>query len=127
MTSIPPSLPLLERNQRIGPCVRDKTCGSLSVSASTTPPTTPPKPARQSHPNRSSLWKANSAIIGPNDDVVIPKNAKKPDWEVELGVVIGKEARYIEEAGAMDHIAGYCVINDISERHFQTERRSSMG
>ncbi len=66
--------------------------------------------------------KATSAIIGPNDDVIIPKNAKKPDWEVELGVVIGKEARYVDEKDAMDHVAGYCVVNDVSERHFQTER-----
>ncbi len=66
--------------------------------------------------------KATSAIIGPDDDVIIPKNAIKPDWEVELAVVIGKEARYVDEADAMDHVAGYCVCNDISERHFQTER-----
>ena len=66
--------------------------------------------------------KATSAICGPNDDVIIPRNAIKPDWEVELGVVIGKEARYVDEADAMDHVAGYCVINDLSERHFQTER-----
>src|SRR5690606_13430084 len=57
-----------------------------------------------------------------NDDVIIPKNAKKPDWEVELGVVIGKEARYVDEKDALDHVAGYCVVNDLSERHFQTER-----
>jgi ureidoglycolate lyase len=68
------------------------------------------------------FMKATSAIVGPNDDVVIPKNAIKPDWEVELGVVIGKEARYVDEADAMGHVAGYCVINDVSERHFQTER-----
>ena len=66
--------------------------------------------------------KATSAIIGPNDDVILPKNTKKPDWEVELGVIIGKEARYIDEANAMDHVAGYCVVNDLSERHFQIER-----
>jgi ureidoglycolate lyase len=66
--------------------------------------------------------KATSAIIGPNDDVIIPKNAIKPDWEVELAIVIGKEARYVEEADAFDHVAGYCVCNDVSERHFQTER-----
>ncbi len=66
--------------------------------------------------------KATSAIIGPNDDVIIPKNAIKPDWEVELAVIIGKEARYVDEADALDHVAGYCVCNDVSERHFQTER-----
>ena len=68
------------------------------------------------------FMKATSAIIGPNDDVIIPKNSIKPDWEVELAIVIGKEARYVEEADAMDHVAGYCVCNDVSERHFQTER-----
>jgi ureidoglycolate lyase len=66
--------------------------------------------------------KATSAIIGPNDTVILPKNTLKPDWEVELGVIIGKEARYVSEAEAFDHVAGYCVINDLSERHFQIER-----
>jgi ureidoglycolate lyase len=68
------------------------------------------------------FMKATSAIIGPNDDVILPKNTKKPDWEVELGVVIGEQARYISEAESFDHIAGYCVVNDLSERHFQQER-----
>jgi 2-keto-4-pentenoate hydratase/2-oxohepta-3-ene-1,7-dioic acid hydratase in catechol pathway len=68
------------------------------------------------------FMKANSAICGPNDAVIIPRGSKKADWEVELGVVIGKEARYITEAEAMDHVAGYCVINDVSERAFQIER-----
>ena len=66
--------------------------------------------------------KATSAIIGPNDDVIVPKNSTKCDWEVELGIVIGKEARYVEEANSLDHIAGYCVVNDLSERAFQQER-----
>ncbi len=66
--------------------------------------------------------KANSAIVGPNDDVLIPRNSVKTDWEVELGVVIGKRASYVSEAEAMDHVAGYCVINDVSEREFQIER-----
>ena len=68
------------------------------------------------------FMKATSAIVGPNDTVVLPRNTLKPDWEVELGVIIGKEARYVDEANALDHVAGYCVINDLSERHFQTER-----
>ena len=68
------------------------------------------------------FMKATSAIIGPNDDVIVPKNSKKCDWEVELCIVIGKEARYVEEANALDHVAGYCVANDISEREFQLER-----
>ena len=63
-----------------------------------------------------------SAVVGPNDDVRIPRGSKKTDWEVELGVVIGKAASYIEEADALDHVAGYCVINDVSEREYQIER-----
>ncbi|HEU0161006.1 MAG TPA: fumarylacetoacetate hydrolase family protein [Rhizomicrobium sp.] len=68
------------------------------------------------------FMKATSAVIGPNDDVIIPKNAIKPDWEVELGIVIGKAASYVEQADALDHVAGYVLINDVSERAFQTER-----
>ena len=66
--------------------------------------------------------KWTSAIVGPDDDVEIPRGSVKTDWEVELGVVIGKPGRYIEEADAMDHVIGYCVINDVSEREFQLER-----
>jgi 2-keto-4-pentenoate hydratase/2-oxohepta-3-ene-1,7-dioic acid hydratase in catechol pathway len=67
------------------------------------------------------FMKATSAICGPNDDTVIPRGGAKVDWEVELGVVIGTSAKYVSEAGAMSHVAGYCVINDISERAFQLE------
>lgn len=67
------------------------------------------------------FMKATSAICGPNDDIVIPRGATKTDWEVELGVVIGTPARYVSEADAMSHVAGYCVINDLSERAFQLE------
>jgi 2-keto-4-pentenoate hydratase/2-oxohepta-3-ene-1,7-dioic acid hydratase in catechol pathway len=66
--------------------------------------------------------KATSAIIGCNDAVVMPKDSKKTDWEVELGVVIGTKARYVDEANALDYVAGYCVVNDISEREYQLER-----
>jgi ureidoglycolate lyase len=115
----PAALPLLDRNQRIGPCVDSVgkfICIGLNYAdhAAETGAAIPAEPI--------IFMKATSAIIGPNDDVVIPKNAIKPDWEVELGIVIGKEARYVDEADAMDHVAGYCVVNDISERHFQTER-----
>lgn len=68
------------------------------------------------------FFKATSAIIGPNDTVHIPRASEKTDWEVELGVVIGKEAKYITEADALDHVAGYCVVNDLSERDFQLHR-----
>lgn len=68
------------------------------------------------------FMKATSAITGPNDNVIKPRNSTKLDWEVELGIVIGKYTSYVSEADAMNHIAGYCVINDVSERNFQLER-----
>jgi ureidoglycolate lyase len=67
------------------------------------------------------FMKATSSICGPDDGIVIPKDSEKTDWEVELGVVIGREARYVSEADALDYVAGYCVINDLSERAFQLE------
>ena len=68
------------------------------------------------------FMKANSAICGPNDEILIPRGSEKTDWEVELGVVIGARAKYVTEAEALNHVAGYCVINDYSERAFQAER-----
>jgi len=113
------ALPRLDAGQRIGPCVGKVgkfLCIGLNYAdhAAETGAKIPEEPI--------IFTKATSAIIGPDDDVVIPKNSIKPDWEVELGVVIGKEARYVEEADALEHVAGYCVVNDVSERHFQTER-----
>ncbi|MEK6216824.1 MAG: fumarylacetoacetate hydrolase family protein [Boseongicola sp.] len=67
------------------------------------------------------FFKANSAIVGPNDDVVIPRGSTHSDWEVELGVVIGKTAKYVSKEGAMDHVAGFCIVNDVSERYFQKQ------
>lgn len=67
------------------------------------------------------FFKANSAIVGPNDDVVMPRGSTHTDWEVELGVVIGKTAKYVSKETALDHVAGYCIVNDVSERHFQTQ------
>jgi 2-keto-4-pentenoate hydratase/2-oxohepta-3-ene-1,7-dioic acid hydratase in catechol pathway len=67
------------------------------------------------------FMKATSAVVGPNDTVMIPRGSTQTDWEVELGVVIGKEAKYVSKEDALDHVAGYCVINDVSERHFQTQ------
>ncbi|WP_127754072.1 fumarylacetoacetate hydrolase family protein [Devosia sp. 1566] len=112
------ALPQLQ-SDRIGPCVANVgkfICIGLNYAdhAAETGAAIPEEPI--------IFMKATSAIIGPNDDVIIPKNSIKPDWEVELAVVIGKEARYVEEADAMDYVAGYCVCNDVSERHFQTER-----
>jgi ureidoglycolate lyase len=113
------SLPVLDQGLRIGPCVGQVgkfMCIGLNYAdhAAETGAAIPKEPIL--------FMKATSAIIGPNDDVILPKNTLKPDWEVELGVVIGKETRYIEEKDALSHVAGYCVVNDLSERHFQTER-----
>jgi ureidoglycolate lyase len=113
------SLPVLDKNARIGPCVGNVgkfMCIGLNYAdhAAETGAQIPEEPIL--------FMKATSAIIGPNDDVILPKNTLKPDWEVELGVIIGKEAKYIEEKDALDYVAGYCVVNDLSERHFQTER-----
>lgn len=69
------------------------------------------------------FMKATSAICGPDDDILIPRGSEKTDWEVELGVIIGKPAKYVSEAKALDHVAGYCVCNDVSERSFQAERQ----
>jgi 2-keto-4-pentenoate hydratase/2-oxohepta-3-ene-1,7-dioic acid hydratase in catechol pathway len=68
------------------------------------------------------FFKANSCIQGPNDDVMLPKGSVKSDWEVELGVVIGKRASYVSQKEALDHVAGYCLVNDVSEREYQLER-----
>ena len=113
------SLPVLPADSRIGPCVGKVgkfICIGLNYAdhAAETGAAIPEEPI--------IFMKATSAIVGPNDDVRIPRNSKKSDWEVELGVVIGKEARYVDEADAMDYVAGYCVVNDMSEREFQIER-----
>src|SRR3569833_1939372 len=68
------------------------------------------------------FMKSTTALVGPYDDIVIPRGSKKTDWEVELAVVIGKKASYVEEANALDYVAGYCLHNDVSEREFQIER-----
>jgi 2-keto-4-pentenoate hydratase/2-oxohepta-3-ene-1,7-dioic acid hydratase in catechol pathway len=71
------------------------------------------------------FMKSTTALVGPNDAIVIPRNSTKTDWEVELAVVIGKKASYVEEADAMDYVAGYCLHNDVSEREFQLERNGT--
>ncbi|MBP6818725.1 MAG: fumarylacetoacetate hydrolase family protein [Ferrovibrio sp.] len=113
------ALPKVAGNPRIGACVAGIgkfICIGLNYSdhAAETGATVPPEPI--------IFMKATSAIMGPDDDLIIPKNSVKTDWEVELGVVIGKVARYVDEADAMNHVAGYCTINDVSERAFQIER-----
>ncbi len=114
------SLPLVPGEQRIGPCVggsRKFICVGLNYSdhAAETNATVPPEPIL--------FMKSPHAIVGPNDNVEIPRGSKKTDWEVELGVVIGKTAKYVSEEDALEHVAGYCVVNDLSEREFQIERQ----
>jgi 2-keto-4-pentenoate hydratase/2-oxohepta-3-ene-1,7-dioic acid hydratase in catechol pathway len=111
-------LPLVSGTPRIGACVGGVgkfVCIGLNYSdhAAESGMAVPAEPV--------VFMKATSAICGPNDDVVIPRGAEKTDWEVELGVVIGKEARYVTEQDALSHVAGYCVVNDVSERAFQLE------
>ncbi|MFK8035695.1 MAG: fumarylacetoacetate hydrolase family protein [Hyphomicrobiales bacterium] len=113
------SLPLVEGNPRIGSCVGGTgkfMCIGLNYAdhAAESGMDVPSEPVL--------FMKATSAICGPNDPIIIPRGSEKTDWEVELGVVIGKAAKYVDEAGALDHVAGYCVINDVSERAYQTER-----
>ena len=114
----PLSLPLVSGSPRLGPCVGKVgkfLCIGLNYSdhAAETGATVPVEPVL--------FMKATSAITGPNDNIVIPRNSEKTDWEVELGVVIGREAKYVTESDALSHVAGYCVINDLSERAFQLE------
>lgn len=112
----PADLPLVEGEQRLGACVGNIgkfLCIGLNYSdhAAETGAKIPKHPIL--------FLKANSAIIGPNDDVVMPRGSEQTDWEVELGVVIGKEAKYVRKENALDYVAGYCIVNDVSERHFQ--------
>jgi len=114
-------LPQVNHLVSIAPCVAEKTMGKFvciglnySDHAEETGMEIPPEPV--------IFFKATSAVVGPNDNVIIPRNSVKSDWEVELGVVIGKEAKYISEDESRDHIAGYCVVNDLSEREFQLEK-----
>ena len=114
------SFPIVEKFDGFAPCVCKKSVGKFiciglnySDHAEETGQKVPPEPIIFS--------KATSAIIGPNDNVEIPKKSVKSDWEVELGVIIGKEAKYIAESDSQSHIAGYCVVNDLSEREFQIE------
>ncbi|WP_299685121.1 fumarylacetoacetate hydrolase family protein [uncultured Tateyamaria sp.] len=112
----PASLAAVDGNPRIGPCVGNIgkfLCIGLNYSDHAAEQGLP-IPA---HP--ILFFKANSAIVGPNDDVVMPRGSKRSDWEVELGVVIGKETKYVSEAEALDSVAGYCIVNDVSEREFQ--------
>ena len=115
----PETLPLVEGNPRIGACVGHigkMVCIGLNY-ADHAAESGMPVP---SEPVVFNKW--TSAIVGPNDDIEIPRGSKKTDWEVELGVVIGKHAKNVSEADALNYVAGYCVINDVSEREWQIER-----
>jgi len=114
-------LPEISNSIRIGPCVFNpqKFIGiglNYSAHAKETDANAPKEPI--------VFFKANSSICGPNDNVYLPKGSLKSDWEVELGVIIGKRAKNISKEKSMDHIFGYCIVNDISEREYQLERSS---
>ena len=113
------TLPLVPSGTRLGPCVAGTgkfICIGLNYSdhAAETGATVPPEPI--------IFMKATSAICGPNDPIIIPRGSEKTDWEVELAVIIGTRAKYVTEAEALNHVAGYAVTNDVSERAFQIER-----
>ncbi|WP_067341708.1 fumarylacetoacetate hydrolase family protein [Stappia indica] len=115
----PASLPLVEEGTRIGPCVGQVgkfVCIGLNYSdhAAESGLDVPPEPI--------VFMKATSAICGPDDGIELPRGSVATDWEVELAVVIGRHAKYVSEADALSHVAGYCVANDVSERDFQTKR-----
>jgi 2-keto-4-pentenoate hydratase/2-oxohepta-3-ene-1,7-dioic acid hydratase in catechol pathway len=115
----PATLPKVPGNPRLGACVAGTgkfICIGLNYAdhAAESGMAVPPEPV--------IFMKATSAICGPTDPILIPRTSVKTDWEVELGIVIGKPAKYITEADALNHVAGYCVINDVSERAFQMER-----
>lgn len=114
----PASLPKVEGTPRLGPCVGGIgkfMCIGLNYSdhAAETGAAIPEHPIL--------FMKATSAVVGPDDDVVMPRGSTHTDWEVELGVVIGTAAKYVSEKDALNHVAGYCIVNDVSERHFQTK------
>jgi 2-keto-4-pentenoate hydratase/2-oxohepta-3-ene-1,7-dioic acid hydratase in catechol pathway len=110
------ALPIVEGEQRIGACIGNIgkfLCIGLNYSdhAAETGAAIPKHPIL--------FFKANSAIVGAYDDVVMPRGSTNTDWEVELGVIIGKTAKYVSKDNALDHVAGYCIVNDVSVRHFQ--------
>jgi 2-keto-4-pentenoate hydratase/2-oxohepta-3-ene-1,7-dioic acid hydratase in catechol pathway len=115
----PAKLPVVDAATRLGPCVAGTgkfICIGLNYSdhAAETGATVPPEPI--------IFMKATSAIVGPNDPIIIPRGSEKTDWEVELAVIIGTKAKYVSVEDAFDYVAGYAITNDVSERAFQTER-----
>ena len=113
------TLPVVDAGSRLGPCVSGTgkfICIGLNYAdhAAESGLAVPPEPV--------IFMKATSAIVGPNDPIILPRTSEKTDWEVELGVIIGTRAKYVSQADALDHVAGYAVTNDVSERAFQAER-----
>jgi len=115
----PTSLPLIEGDVRYGACVTG-TRQFIAIGTNFADHAAESNLPVPEEPVVFQKWV--SCIQGPNDPVTIPRDSKKTDWEVELGVVIGTAASYVDEANALDHVAGYCVVNDVSERHWQIER-----
>ncbi|CUA85373.1 fumarylacetoacetate hydrolase family protein [Chelatococcus daeguensis] len=115
----PKTLPAVPAGTRLGPCVgnvRNFIAVGLNYADHAAETNSP-------IPKEPILFnKAPSCIVGPNDDVIVPRGSQKTDWEVELAIVIGEEASYVEEKDALDYVAGYCVCNDVSEREYQIER-----
>jgi 2-keto-4-pentenoate hydratase/2-oxohepta-3-ene-1,7-dioic acid hydratase in catechol pathway len=115
----PATLPLVSGEPRLGPCVTDipkLLCVGLNYKDHA-------NEAGMQLPSEPVLFmKAQTSINGPNDDVILPKGAEKGDWEVELGIVIGTKAQYVSVHDALKHVAGYCIVNDVSERNYQLER-----
>ena len=120
----PESLPAVRGSPRIGPCLR-RVGNFIAVGlnyadhAAESGMPVPKEPVLFS--------KAPNCVVGPNDDIVIPKGSVKTDWEVELAIVIGSRASYVSESQALSHVAGYCICNDVSEREFQLERSGPVG
>ncbi len=115
----PSTLPVVAGQPRLGPCVGvipKIVCVGLNYSdhAAETNSQIPGEPIL--------FMKATTAITGPNDGIMLPRGSTHTDWEIELGIVIGKKAQYVSEEDALDYVAGYCLVNDVSERHYQTER-----
>lgn len=113
------ALPTIDSSERVGACVTEVgkfICIGLNYADHAAE-------AGMELPSEPVIFmKATTAICGPNDEIEIPRGSEKTDWEIELGVVIGKRAKYVEQSEALDYVAGYCVTNDVSERHFQLER-----
>ena len=116
------TLPIVDSTTRLGPCVGNVgklVCIGLNYSDHA-------KESGMPIPTEPIVFmKATSAISGPNDNIELVRGSEKTDWEVELGIIIGSHTKYVSEDDALDHVAGYCVVNDISERHWQLERQGN--